>query len=141
MGASVPERSNIAIFPAGKLASETGGAVALPTPTGKLASDDRDGWFQQIVRPILPTNAGLVLHAATGFDERLCYRYARGETQPSGYFARACLRSDLGGPILDGLMSGSTAPWWVELQSLRAKAAALDVLVSELTKRGLVARP
>lgn len=102
------------ISPIRKIAIETAGKLA-----GKSASDDGD-WFSKAARTLYPHKAGAILHVTTGLgDERLCHRYASGDTRPPAFFLRALLRSDHGEQWLSVLMDGCTAPWWRDLSDAR----------------------
>jgi hypothetical protein len=105
----------------GHLASKRGPAGQL---ADQMVSDD-EGWFVEIVRGLLPKEAGLALHISTGFEERTCYRYAAGERKPPGYFIRALLRTEEGWQWLAAIMDGSDAAWWRDLQRARRIADAL----------------
>lgn len=107
----------------------TGGNVRhLPDRgTSEPATDrvDRD-WFVKLVKDLYPKDAGFALHVLTGFEERTCYRYASGETKPSGYFLRALLRTDHGWQVLAHAMDGVDLVWWRDVKRGRAYANAID---------------
>lgn len=101
------------------------------TPDGKSAVDGSD-WFGEMARALLPDKPGTALHCITGYDERLCQRYAAGHVRPSAYFLRVLLRSEQGEQFLRALMDGCAARWWREHQiNSRVGAAA----IAEFTKR------
>lgn len=100
-----------------------GSSAADECADGKSAVDDAD-WFSRVARTLLPNKAGTALHYVTGFDERLCQRYAAGHVKPPAYFFRSLLRSEQGGVWLAAAMEGSEAAWWLEVQdALRIKRA------------------
>lgn len=76
-------------------------------------------WFAAICRRLFPQKTGFSLHLATGFCERTCYKYASGQTKPSANLICALLHSEEGDEWLAAIMSGSTAKWWNDYQSLR----------------------
>jgi len=85
----------------------------------RLVSDDDEQWFSEIVRALLPKDAGFALHVATGFEERTCYRYAAGDRKPPAYFLRALLRTEQGWQWLAAVMDGSEVGWWRDLSAAR----------------------
>jgi hypothetical protein len=100
-----------------------GKSAISPECDGKSAVDDGD-WFAELARSLLPSKAGTALHYITGFDERICQRYAAGHVKPPAYFLRTLLRSKQGWQFLSGAMEGSDAPWWIEVnEALRIKQA------------------
>lgn len=101
-----------------------GGSSAVEKASdGKSAVDD---WFGQIARSLLPEKPGTALHYITGYDERLCQRYAAGHVKPSAYFLRALLRSDQGEPFFLAIMDGCTTQWWQDFQKHHRMGAAAD---------------
>lgn len=115
-----------AIVPRGTSAVESSMAGKCPvvkTSDGKSAVDD---WFGAIARNLLPEKPGTALHYITGYDERLCQRYAAGHVKPSAYFLRALFRSDQGEPFFLAVMHGCEAPWWIEFQKHQRMGAAAD---------------
>jgi|GEM_PF-4987779 len=92
---------------------------------GQMVSEDEERWFADICDQLLPKEAGLALHIATGFEERTCYRYAAADRKPPGFFIRALLRSDGGWQWLSAIMEGSNAAWWIDLQRTRRIAEAI----------------
>ena len=111
-------------------------SAAISAPVKSDADENADGksdgeecgWFADAARGLLPHKAGTALHFATGFDERLCQKYAAGKVKPSAYFLRALLRSDGGWQWLSALMDGSDAQWWRDLQRARRVIAQLDTI-------------
>lgn len=95
---------------------------------GKSAIDDI-GWFAEMARALLSEKPGTALWAITGYDERLCQRYAAGHTKPSAHFLRILLRSEQGAPFFEFLMDGCDAEWWRSLKlERRVGAAALSAM-------------
>lgn len=92
---------------------------------GKFAVEDR-GWFAEMAQALLPEKPGTALWSITGYDERLCQRYAAGHTKPSAFFLRVLLRSDQGEPFFRALMDGCTAAWWIEFQKHERMGRAAD---------------
>ena len=82
------------------------------------------GWFAEMARDLHPEKPGTILHLTSGFDERLCQKYAEGSVKPKAYFLRQLLRSKNGWTYLAYIMDGSTAPWWIEIQRARRIADA-----------------
>lgn len=118
----LPATGAVAIIPNGMSAVEK-------SLDGKSAVDD---WFGAIARGLLPEKPGTALHYITGYDERLCQRYAAGHVKPSAYFLRALMRSDQGQPFFFAVMDGSTAPWWLAYQRERRLAAAGERFKAEI---------
>lgn len=96
-------------------------------------------WFAEIIDRLKIKDAGQVLFHYTErrFNPRTLYRYAAGDTPVAGYFIRAVLRSAIGGMFLTEMMRDSDAPWWLEFQEQRAKAALLDQLLTDAKERGI----
>jgi hypothetical protein len=116
MLARSPAAPAVAIEARGKFAVEK-------TDDGKSAVDDRN-WFAEAVCALLPFKAGTALFYTTGLgDERLCQRYASGETKPPAYFLRRLLRSDEGETWLNATMDGCEAKWWLDLKHQRKVGA------------------
>lgn len=78
------------------------------------ADSDQHGWFADMARVLLPKDAGFALHILTGYEQRSCYRYARGDRAPPADLLRNLVRGDGGETFLNFIMDG--APWWVERQ-------------------------
>ena len=57
--------------------------VRTDTRTDTSDSDAKRGWFSSIIRQLIGKNAGLALSVITGEEERTCYRYAAGTSNPS----------------------------------------------------------
>lgn len=101
-----------------------GGKLAVgKSLNGKSAVDDSE-WFADVARQLLPAKAGTALHFITGFDERLCQRYAAGHVKPPAYFLRALLRSEQGATWLAALMHGCDVAWWLEHKHTASVGAA-----------------
>lgn len=100
-----------------------GNDAAEKTDDGKSAVENED-WFCEMARALLPTKPGTQLHYITGYDERLCQRYAAGHVKPSAFFLRKLLRSEQGAPFLNALMDGCDAQWWLDAQRERRVGAA-----------------
>lgn len=95
--------------------SGNGGRFAVEKSTS-VKSDAPDlGWFVEMVRGLHPHKPGTALHYLTGYDERLCQKYAAGSVKPSAYFLRNLLRSGQGWQHLVAIMDGSNAAWWRDL--------------------------
>lgn len=118
----------LASFQGGKSAARFPINVRAGTIDGKSVADDED-WFAEAARVLLPNKAGTALHCTTGFDERMCQRYAAGDTKPPSYFFRKLLRSDGGWIWLSAAMDGCDAPWWREVNQA--------VRIAEAVKREL----
>ena len=101
------------------------------TTNGKSAVDGSD-WFSEMARALLPDKPGTALWALTGYDERLCQRYAAGHVKPSAFFLRKLLRSEQGWTFFAVLMDGCESNWWIELQ--RAKRVG-EAALMEITRR------
>lgn len=83
----------------------------------KRHSTDRiDSWFVGIAKELVPSNAGLVLHSLTGVEARTCYRYAAGDSQPSGKFLVLLLASEQGRAWLSAMLADKPVKWWAHLQ-------------------------
>jgi len=95
---------------------------------GKSAVND-EHWFSEMAQALLKPKPGTALHYITGYDERLCQRYAAGSVKPSAYFLRRLLRSKQGATFAAIALDG--APWWRELQRM----AEIGRAVVEITKR------
>ena len=118
MRENLPAVAARSIIPSGTSAVER-------TTDGKSAVDQSD-WFGQLARTLLPDKPGTALHCITGYDERLCQRYAAGHVKPSAYFLRALLRSEQGEPFLHAVMDGCGAAWWIDYQKHRRMGRAAD---------------
>jgi len=118
MGASVQAGAGTAIIPRGTSAVEK-------SADGKSAVGDR-GWFAEMAQALLPEKPGTALWTITGYDERLCQRYAAGHVKPSAYFLRVLIRSGQGEPFFLALMDGCAAPWWIDMQRHARMGAAAD---------------
>jgi hypothetical protein len=115
-------RSDIAPSPA----IDGSGISAVDESTdGKSAVGD-EHWFSRAARILLPAKAGTALHYETGFDERLCQRYAAGHVKPPAYFFRALLRTEGGWQWLCAAMEGSDAEWFRQVKRGRRIAEAAD---------------
>lgn len=102
------------------------------TSTVKSDVEER-GWFADAAQVLLPAKKpGTFLHYLTGYDERLCQKYAAGTVKPSAHFLRVLLRSDQGAQWLAAIMDGSAAPWWRDHQRTVRLAAAADRFQREL---------
>jgi hypothetical protein len=77
-----------------------------------------------MARALLPKDAGFALHILTGYEQRSCYRYARGERPAPADLLRALMRGDGGETFLNFVLDG--APWWVERQKQIACASAYE---------------
>lgn len=84
--------------------------------TKRQSTDKIDNWFPLIAKQLIPSNAGLVLHSLTGIEERTCYRYAAGDTQPSGKFLLLLLASEQGRARLSAMLADKPVKWWAHLQ-------------------------
>lgn len=126
--------------------SAQGSAEGVKSDASEHASDTRKyagvksdvpdaGWFVEMVLALHPHKPGTVLHYLTGYNERLCQKYAAGSVKPSAYFLRNLLRSDEGWPHLVQIMDDCKAEWWRELVLLRECAAAYEARRQEITKR------
>jgi hypothetical protein len=96
-----------------------GGTSAVDKTTGVKSDASERGWFSDAAQELLPDKAGTALHYITGYDERLCQKYAAGHVRPSAHFLRVLLRSDHGATWLAAVMDGCTAPWWLERERAR----------------------
>lgn len=102
-----------------------GTSAADPILDGKSAVDDGE-WFAAVARALLPHKAGTALHCITGYDERLCQRYAAGHVKPPAYFLRALLRSEQGWQFLAGAMDGASPQWWRDVRKAMELKRAID---------------
>lgn len=95
----------------------------------KTADDISVGnWFSRLCEGLYPKGKACTdLHYTTGFDERSCQRYAAGKVVESMDFLRALLRSEQGATWLAGVMDGSDAQWWRELQAARELVAKFKI--------------
>ncbi len=118
MHGRIPAGNGAAISDGGKSAVDR-------NPDGKYAVDD-ENWFAEAAQQLLPHKPGTALHYETGFDERICQRYAAGHTKPPAYFLRGLLRSPGGWQWLCAAMEGANPAWWSDLQRARRVVAQLD---------------
>lgn len=82
-------------------------------------SDDPD-WFGRPARKLLEgADAGFALSLLTEVPASTCYRYVRGDTQPSMHFYRRLLFGPQGATWHAVLMDGCQQSWWRELQAAR----------------------
>lgn len=81
------------------------------TTDGKSAVDD-ENWFSNAAKQLYPAKSGTALHYLTGFDERICQRYAAGHVRPPAYLLRSLLRGDHGWTWLCVVMENSDQKWW-----------------------------
>lgn len=108
-----------------------GTSAAIDNDDGRCAVDDGD-WFSRVARALLRKKAGTALHYITGFDERLCQRYAAGHVRPPAYFFRCILRSNHGWEFLAGAMDGCEEKWWTDLQRLRDAGLRAEQFAGEI---------
>src|SRR5690242_15858985 len=73
-------------------------------------------WFSAAARTLLGKDAGLHLHYITGYPERSCYYYAKGDRQPPADFLYQLFRSEQGEPFFLAFMAGCNSGWWTSLQ-------------------------
>lgn len=99
------------------------------------------GWFVEMVLALHPHKPGTMLHYLTGYNERLCQKYAAGSVKPSAYFLRNLLRSKEGWRHLVEIMDGCEAPWWRELVVRKECADAYEARRREITRRDSQERP
>lgn len=100
-----------------------------------VKSDGDLGWFVEMVRALHPKKPGAALHDLTGYDERLCQKYAAGSVKPSAYFLRNLIRSDEGWRHLVAIMDDCEAEWWRDLVVRKECADAYESRRQEITKR------
>lgn len=114
--------------PDGTSAVEGGGdrkSAADKSSAVKFDASER-GWFSDAAQVLLPDKAGTALHYITGYDERLCQKYAAGHVRPSAHFLRVLLRSEQGEPWLAAIMDGCTAQWWTDSERHKRMGEAAD---------------
>jgi len=109
----------------------SGGSAVEKTTDGKSAVDDGD-WFSNAAKKLYPAKSGTALHFLTGFDERICQRYAAGHVRPPAYLLRTILRSDHGWTWLCVIMHDSGAKWWRDTQFAVECASAFEAKRREL---------
>lgn len=95
------------------------------TSAVKFDADER-GWFAAVAQALLPTKPGTALHYITGYDERLCQKYAAGTVKPSAHFLRVLLRSENGDVWLRAILDDCTAQWWRDQERHRRMGEAAD---------------
>jgi len=106
-----------------------------PEPIGIGKTLPPDGWFMRIVHGLWPIKTIAWLQSFTGFPERTCRSAGSGATEPSSAMLYVLLRGDAGWDILSGIMEGSEARWWTDIQRARLDSELLRKLVDEITKR------
>lgn len=74
-------------------------------------------WLRDAAKTMLGKDAGLHLHYITGYPERSCYYYAKGERQPPEDFLRKLFHSEQGEPFLRAFMHDCA--WWQEREQRR----------------------
>lgn len=91
------------------------------------APDGGDGFaaFSRMLRRFFPGKTAAIIACLTGISERSAYRLVAATSQPSGDTVFRFLRSTEGGRVLDWIMDGCTAPWWLQHLHDRDQAAAL----------------
>ncbi len=112
----------------GKSVVSKGGGSPPPTLDVNSAVDDEESWFSNICRRAVGPKAGTFLHFLTGFDERMCQRYAAGHVKVPGYLVREIIRSPEGENFLNFVMRGANPPWWREYQRRRRITQQVDNL-------------
>ena len=105
--------------------SQRGTSAVEQSADGKSAVDDR-GWFAEMAQALLPDKPGTALWSITGYDERLCQRYAAGHVKPSAYFLRVLIRAEQGEAFFRALMDGCDAEWWIEFKKHERMGRAAD---------------
>jgi hypothetical protein len=90
-----------------------------------MPGDDPSDWFVEAVKT-LGKDAGLHLHYITGYPERSCYYYAKGEREPPADFLRALFRSPQGLPFFRAFMHGCEAEWWRDLEQSEQRAISAE---------------
>lgn len=91
-----------------------------------VPGSDESQWFKDVARLLLGKDAGLHLHYITGYPERSCYYYAKGERPLPGDFLHKLFRSPQGEPFLRAFMHG--CEWWQQVERARRIAAQIDRL-------------
>lgn len=104
--------------------------ITVRTEVTRENEGDFCGCFKLAARQLLGSDPGLALHVLTDISESSGYRYASGERPTPGYVLWLLLRSDQGWQWLSGLMEGSDAEWWTDIQRARAIKDAIDALPS-----------
>ena len=110
----------------GVRANECTFTIGSDLPITSTDGSDDLRWFAKAARALLSPDAGLALHYLTGVPESTCYRYARGDSQPSVFLVRKLLHGPQGATWLNVVMDGCTATWWLEWQAVERRAAKLD---------------
>jgi hypothetical protein len=98
----------------------------IASPKTSFAGSGSDEWFVRFARIALGNNAGLHLHHVTGYPERSCYYWARGERAPPTDFLRKLLHSQYGETFLLAMMEGCRADWWCEFIRHKRMGEAAD---------------
>jgi hypothetical protein len=85
-------------------------------------------WFADIVRKLWPARQrAKMLCFFTGVrSDRTARAWASGDYEPSASVLGALLRSDEGGRVLNAIMAGSHATWWLQHRRDQIMASAFE---------------
>lgn len=108
--------------PQGTIFSVAQGCSENAETTAQLCSEIIDGWFGNLAKHLWPKKTAAALEYLTGAKERVCHYWVAGR-EPNASVLVTLLRSEEGKRVLDHVMRGSKAKWWVALRRDLALAA------------------
>jgi hypothetical protein len=92
--------------------------------------------FRAMARKLWPKKTAAHLQFLTTAPERTCHHWASAERcDPPASLLVTLLRGDEGGRVLDFVMGGSVAPWWLQAQRARIVTDAFDNATSRINQQ------
>lgn len=88
-------------------------------------------WFIGLSKKLSPNKPAAAIHHLTGEPERTCYEWVRGKFDPPSRAIIKLLHSEVGWIVLEYLMRGCKAAWWIDLQRHRQIGCNTERAVSE----------
>lgn len=83
-------------------------------------------WFTGLAKKLSPTKPAATIRHLTGEPERTCYEWVRGKFDPPSRAVIKLLHTDAGWTVLEYLMRGCTARWWLETVRARECSQAYE---------------
>lgn len=83
-------------------------------------------WFPGLAKFISAKKPAPIIAYLTSEPERTCYEWVRGKFDPPSRVLIRLLHSDQGWRVLEYLMRGCKAPWWIEVRQARECAGAYE---------------
>jgi hypothetical protein len=119
MHGNLPAEAQRAIFPADSSVTEK-------SFSDSLANEPENKWFSRLAERLWRDKPAAALDHLTSAKLHQCYRYASGRQEPPATLIVELLQSSDGGRVLDQIMLGSQATWWLARQRADHIAAKLD---------------